>query len=62
MVAALGREIVAWPSTGGRRRGSGRVGPNGRVGRSGVDLGWPVGQGQGRGKAAQEEGRGDRLV
>jgi hypothetical protein len=25
----------------------------------GVSLGWPVGQGLGRGKATQEEGRGD---
>jgi hypothetical protein len=25
----------------------------------GVGLGWPIGQGLGRGKAAQEEGRGD---
>jgi hypothetical protein len=45
MVAVLGRETTAWLSAGGRRRGSGRVGPNDRVGRSAVGLGRLAGQG-----------------
>jgi hypothetical protein len=55
----LGWETVAWPSAGGRRRGSVRVGMNDWVGQSCVGLGWPAGQGRGRGKVAQEEGRGE---
>jgi hypothetical protein len=74
-VVWLSWETATWPSAGGRRRGSGQVEPNGQVGRSGVSLGCPAGQGRGGGRrpkrrggemgrervAAQREGRREQV-
>jgi hypothetical protein len=53
--AVIGRRRLGlWPKEG--EEGAASTEPKG----GGVGLGWPVGQGPGRGKATQEEGRGER--